>query len=127
MYHCHRWSYYTTCSIVVHCNIGGYGIDDRIFSSVARLQMTTGVWTKDISSLSIARAGATSAVIRGTWMVCGGMSHDGIPLATVEALDAATGVWEALPSMQQARCYATSAVFGGRLFVFGTHHRIILT
>lgn len=54
--------------------------------------------------------------------VIGGLACSDIgpsALGTVERLNVNTGVWEALPSLRQARRYASAAALGGCIYVIG--------
>lgn len=100
---------------------GGMDVNGRVVKSISRLHMTSGVWSHETPPMPTPRYGATSNVMRsGLWIVCGGLNNYDLTLNTVEAFDCVTGTWETLPPMQEARVHATSAVFGGRLYVFGT-------
>jgi hypothetical protein len=82
--------------------------------------MTSGEWTNKTPSLSTPRYGSCSAVVRGEWIVCGGIGFSGTAVTNVESYNMIDNEWSQLPPLLHARVNAACAVFGGRLFVCGS-------
>merc|ERR1711998_332717 len=66
------------------------------------------------------RSGAAAAVVGSALYVCGGMGPKNP--CSVERYNTEIGVWEAVPPMLAARCYAAATASASKLWVFGGSH-----
>ena len=95
--------------------VGGY--DGSIFLTVARLELSTGVWSA-MPSMGSARANVCVATLEGILFAIGGTNGTALP--SVERCDMITGgALSLIPSMCDARQGAGAAAAGKFIYVVG--------
>jgi N-acetylneuraminic acid mutarotase len=75
-------------------------------------------WTQK-ADLPTPRAEIASAVLDGRIYIAGGFEANGDNSNVVEAYDPASGRWQRLAPLPEARDHAMAAAFGGKFYVFG--------
>ena len=102
--------------------IGGYTLGGDAVPSMEFYDPSTNAWSAR-ASMSAPRAELAAAVINNTIYVLGGNSAVGgeptVPLATVEAYDAATDTWTPKAAMLTARSFPAAAAVNGTLYAIG--------
>ena len=89
------------------------GVDSYYQSSSNRVLMYNIKTQKshELPNMKYKRVGCVAAVVRDTVIVMGGMDETGNVLKTVEGFRFDRNTWEELPSMHEARGWATAAVY----------------
>lgn len=95
---------------------GGRGPGGTL-SSAELFDRTSG-W-EALSPMSEERQGASAAVMRGCFHVCGGETRNGRLLSSAECFDPGVGSWRSLPSMSYRRRVAASAVTHHHWYICG--------
>lgn len=89
--------------------IGGHGSDGRALASMEILDLDTDAVMRDAAPMASPRAFHTATTLFDLRiLVAGGVDNDGIPLATAELFDPATGQWKTVAPMHEPRAYHTA-------------------
>lgn len=99
------------------------GLDEQsVLNSMDEFTPESGTW-HSLAPMSTARAIHSSSVISGHLYVVGGTStitnEEMVMLNSVERFLPELGVWQSLTKMSQSRCFHSSSVIDGNLFVLG--------
>lgn len=108
------------------CGGSSNGVDGPLLRSMECFNASAGVargtW-EAMPPMSMARKGASAAVVAGLLYVCGGVDHEMHTLSLVERFSPQSSSWEELPPMLERRGYPASCGNGGKLYVCGGRDR----
>ena len=90
--------------------MGGAGSDREPLNKVLMYNIKTQK-SHELPNMKYRREGCVAAVVRDTVIVMGGEDERGKYLKSVESFRFDRNTWEELPSMHEARCMATAAVY----------------
>lgn len=104
------------------CGGVNHPVDGPLLKSVECFNVASassnGEW-EEVSSMSVARKGASAAVLSGKLYVCGGVDDSMHTLTCCESFHPSSGHWEIVPPMLESRGYLAACALQGRLYACG--------